>query len=51
MLWTVGARFHLDGTAWSLRRLEFWYRGAGELYREEQGAIADLRKESGGGRN
>jgi hypothetical protein len=51
MLWTVAARFHLDGGAWSIRRLEFWYRGANALYREEQDAIAELRKESGGGRN
>jgi hypothetical protein len=42
MAWSVAARFGLDFHGWTLRRLEFWYRGHVELYDEEE---ADRQKQ------
>jgi hypothetical protein len=50
MLWSVAARFGLDGFAWSVRRLEFWYRGHVEMVSEEAEAI-DKAREAARGRN
>jgi hypothetical protein len=39
MLWSVGGRFHFDGSEWPISRLKFWYRGHERMHQEESAAI------------
>jgi hypothetical protein len=54
MMWSVAARFHLDPGTWTVRRLEYWYKGHVALYHEEeterQRLQAELAKGAKGGR-
>jgi hypothetical protein len=50
MVTSVAARFHFDGEAWPLTRLERWYRRHVALYHEEQEEIAKAREAAKNGK-
>lgn len=51
MVWSVAARFGFDCLDWTVRRLEFYYRGHVALHAEEVEAIKIAREAAKNGRN